>query len=288
MGNGIASAREIYASEEYIGEANVIDNTLVFDLEPYEIKSFALTLVPAEAKGEAIRQSAVALPYNANAISPNNAFIGGIGKKNYTIPAEIIPDTITNGGIDFAINKGKYNALLADGQTITLNPEYNKIKILCASLNGDKDFIFKLDNNNIKIKVSDIEERPFAWDLYSMKRTAKIKTDTLGWECTHTHSANGDDYAHQLFFFEYEIDTNGANEIVLPKDNDLFIISATEIKSPCECKCVTSLYDRVKERKFNFKIKGLKAKLNFAYRKITSYVWKIDDVGRIVYVYFRP
>ena len=121
-----------------------------------------------------------------------------------------------------------------------------------------------------------------------MKRTAKIKTDVLGWECTHTHSANGDDYAHQLFLFEYEIDISGAGEMILPKDKDLFILSATEIKAPCECKCATPLYDRVKERKFNFKIKGLKAKLNFVYRKITSYVWKIDDIGRVVYVYFRP
>ena len=168
-----------------------------------------------------------------------------------------------------------------------MNGEYNKIRFLCASLNGDKDFIFKLDDKAVKIRISDIEERPFAWDLYSMKRTAKIKTDTLGWECTHTHSAKGDDYAHQLFLFEYEISTDTAKEITLPKDKDLFILSATEIKAPCECKCVTELYDRVKKRKFDFKIKGLKSKLNFAYRKVTSYVWKIDDIGRIMYVYFR-
>jgi hypothetical protein len=87
--------------------------------------------------------------------------------------------------------------------------------------------------------------------------------------------------------FEYEISTVGAEEITLPKDKDLFILSATEIKAPCECKCVTELYDRVKKRKFDFKIKGLKSKLNFAYRKVTSYVWKIDDIGRIMYVYFR-
>lgn len=287
FGSGIASAREIYASEDHIGEATVDDDCLVFDMKPYEIRSFALTLVPSADVGEKIKQESVKLTYNTRAISPNNSYIDGIGCKRYAIPAEIIPDTITSGGINYKIKKGGYDSVLSDGQKIHLNPEYNKIRFLCASLNGDKEFTFKLDGKNVRLKVSDIEERPFAWDLYSMKRTAKIKTDVLGWECTHTHSAKGDDYAHQLFFFEYETDTDGAKEITLPDDKDLFILSATQVSYPCECKCATALYDRVKERKFDFKLKGLKEKFNFAYRKITSYVWKIDDVGRIMYVYFR-
>lgn len=287
LGNGIVSAREIYASEEHIAEMSVTDKCLVFDMEPYEVRSFALTLEASDYSAEKIKQNPVILPCNIKAISENNSHVKGIGNKGYSIPAEIIPDTITSGGVDFTIDKGNFDSVLSDGQKFALNGEYNKIRFLCASLNGDKDFIFKLDDKAVKIRISDIEERPFAWDLYSMKRTAKIKTDTLGWECTHTHSAKGDDYAHQLFLFEYEISTDTAKEITLPKDKDLFILSATEIKAPCECKCVTELYDRVKKRKFDFKIKGLKSKLNFAYRKVTSYVWKIDDIGRIMYVYFR-
>ncbi|MBE6775124.1 MAG: hypothetical protein E7543_02930 [Ruminococcaceae bacterium] len=288
LGDGIASAREIYASEEHIGPAEVRDNCLVFDMSPYEVKSFAVTLIPSEKKGEKVRQSAVTLPLNTKAISPNSARAGsGIYGKNYTVPAELIPDIITSGGTDFVIDKGEYDSLLADGQTVALSPGYDRIAILCAALNGDKDFTLRLDNREVKIRVSDIEERPYAWDLYSMKRTAKIKTDVLGWECTHTHSEKGDDYAHQLFFFKYEIDTKGASALTLPKDKDLFILSATQLSSQTECKCATELYDRVKERKFAFKIKSLKEKVNFIYRKAISYVWKIDDAGRIIYVYFR-
>ena len=287
LGNGIAAAREIYASEEHIGEARVENGSLVFDMKPYEIRSFALTLIPSDKAGEKISQSPVTLPCNTRSISPNGAFVDGIGPKRYAIPAELIPDTITSAGVNYRIKKGGYDSVLADGQRLSLDTGYNRIRFLCASLKGDKDFTFNPDKKPIKIRVSDIEERPFAWDLYSMKRTAKIKTDVIGWECTHTHSAKGDDYAHQLFLFEYEADTDGADEITLPKDKDLFILAATQLKVPCECRCVTPLYDRVKERKFSFKIKGLKAKLNFAYRKATSYVWKIDDVGRIMYVYFR-
>ncbi len=288
LGNGIVSAREIYASEEYIAEAQVADGNLVFDMKPYEVRSFALTLCESEKKAAYRKQAAVALPYNTDAFSSNKTPSGsGIYGKSYTIPTELVPDIITSGGVDFTLNKDGYNSLIADGQTIALSPEYNKLNILCASLGGDKEFTLMLDGKPVTLRVSDIEERPFAWDLYSLKRTAKIKTDVLGWECTHTHSAKGDDYAHQLFFFKYEIDCKSASSFTLPKNKELFILAATQVKSDTECKCATQLYDAVKPRNFDFRIKTFKDKLNYAYRKVTSYIWKIDDVGRIIYIYFR-
>ncbi len=288
VGDGIFSAREIYASEEHICDAVVNDGCLVFDMKPYEVKSFALTLAPSKNKGGYIRQTPIVLPFNTNAFSSNNApSSSGIYGKNYTVPAELVPDTITSGGVDFAINKSKQNCLLADGQKVTLKPGYNKLVILCASLDGDREFTLNLDNTPVKIRVSDIEERPFAWDMYSLKRTAKIKTDVLGWECTHTHSAKGDNYAHQLFFYKHEIDTNGAETLVLPKDKKLMLLAATQVKSDFECKCASALYDTVKPRVFDFRIKGIKNKLNYAYRKFISYCLQIDNVNRIVYVYYR-
>lgn len=288
LGDGIACAREIYASEEYLGEAKVDGNALVFDINPYEVKSFAVTLIPLQNKAEQTKQTEVTLPYNTKAISANSNRSGGIASKNYTIPAEIIPDVITSGGIDFKVSKNGFDSLLSSGQTVALNPEYNKLVLLCASLDGDKNFTFGLGGKPVTIKVSDIEERPFAWDLYGMKRTAKIKTDVVGWECTHTHSAKGDDYAHQLFFFKYEIETNGASSITLPADKSLFILSATQVNESNECRCATPLYDTVKPREFTFKLKTLESKLNRAYRKAISYVWKIDDIGRVIYLHYRP
>lgn len=288
LGNGIARAREIYASEEHICDAAVNDGSLVFDMKPYEVKSFALTLVPCESQGNAVEQIPVNLPYNTNAFSSNESrSSSGICGKNYTVPSELVPDIITSGGVNFRIGKGEKNCLLADGQTVALNSDCNKLVLLCASLDGDKEFTLGLDGKPVKISVSDIEERPFAWDMYSLKRTAKIKTDTVGWECTHTHSAKGDNYAHQLFFFKYEIETNGAKTITLPKDKKLLILAATQVNSDTDCKCVTPLYDTVKPRKFDFKIKGIRPKLNYAYRKFLSYCLQLDNVNRIIYIYYR-
>ena len=288
FGNGIASAREIYASEEHIANAAVADGSLVFDMKPYEVKTFALTLLPCENKGKSCEQMPVELPCNTNAFSTNKApSQSGIYGKDYTIPFEIVPDTIKSGGVGFKINKGTENCLLADGQSIALTPDCNKLVILCASLDGDKEYAFKLDDKPVKIRVSDIEERPFAWDMYSLKRTAKIKTDVVGWECTHTHSAKGDNYAHRLFFFKYEINTHGAKTLTLPNDKSLFVLAATQLKATTECKCVTELYDTVSPRKYDFRLKGIKAKLNYAYRKFLSYCLQLDNVNRIIYIYYR-
>lgn len=289
LGNGIVSAREIYASEEHIGDATVENGSLVFDMEPYEIKSFALKLAPPQEKGKEVSSAFVKLPLNNKALSSNQSRSGGgIYTKNYSVPSELVPDVISSGGVDFEISKGKFDSLLADGQTVTLDGAYDKLVILCASLGGDKEYTVELDGRPHTLRVSDIEERPFAWDLYGMKRTAKIKTDVLGWECTHTHSEKGDDYARQLFFFKYEIETGGAKSLRLPCDKNLFILAATQIKTGCECKCVTPLYDTVEQREFTFKLKTLKSKLNYIYRKAIAYVWRIDDAGRIIYLHYRP
>ena len=44
LGNGIESARELWASEEYRGEARVENGSLICDFKPYEVKTFGLTL----------------------------------------------------------------------------------------------------------------------------------------------------------------------------------------------------------------------------------------------------
>jgi alpha-mannosidase len=46
---GIESAREIFASEEHIADYPLTDGKLVFDLKPYEIKSFALKVKKTDA-----------------------------------------------------------------------------------------------------------------------------------------------------------------------------------------------------------------------------------------------
>lgn len=69
MGEGIQSAREIYASEEEKGSAVVENGKLVTSFKPYEIKSFALKLKPSSIDSLKTESVPVLLNYDKNIIT---------------------------------------------------------------------------------------------------------------------------------------------------------------------------------------------------------------------------
>ena len=93
----IESAREIYASEEHIDDVALVDGKLVFDLKPYEIKSFALKVKKADAKAET--KFKIDILGNINAFSTNAKPSGELPIINKTIPAEIMRETILSYGV---------------------------------------------------------------------------------------------------------------------------------------------------------------------------------------------
>ncbi len=254
LGRGILSAREVYASEEEIGEATVVDGKLVFDLAPNEVKTFALTLLSCNAAPK-IEQSVVALPYNLKATTFNsNRAESSIPTINVSIPAEIFPKVIDCNGVRFETGdvNAEYNALVCNGQTI--KAKGNRMYFIAASLYGDKAYEFELGDSKASIKVQAINERIGGWDLYNLAETAFIKTDKLAWEFTHTHSANKDNVASQLYFFMYEINTENFDEIKLPSDGGLLVLAATETFDTRLIRLNSALYDRVENRTFDYKM----------------------------------
>lgn len=255
LGNGIESAREVYASEEELGEAVVDDGRLVFDLAPYEVKTFAVKLKGGRVSEKA-KQATVALPFNVDVVTTNaNREATIIPTKGVSIPAEILPEEITCGGVNFKLGQttnAMNNALICDGQEIDV--DCDTLSIMAASLVGDGDFIFMVDDEEVVIPVQAIEERIGCWDLYDLKETAFIKRDKLAWECTHTHSPEGDNVANQMFFFRYDLHVKGAKKVKLPVDNELIIMAATQINDTASTVIVSEMYDSIERRPFNFKL----------------------------------
>ncbi|MBE6746961.1 MAG: alpha-mannosidase [Ruminococcaceae bacterium] len=255
LGNGIESAREVYASEEELGEAVVDDGRLVFDLAPYEVKTFAVKLVGGRVSEKA-SQMAVSLPFNVDVVTSNDAREATIiPTKGVSIPAEIFPAEITCGGVDFKLGQttnAMNNALICDGQEIDV--DCDTLSIVAASLVGDGDFIFKVDDEEVVVPVQALEERIGCWDLYDLKETAFIKRDKLAWECTHTHSPEGDNVANQLFFFRYDLYVKGAKKVKLPEGNELIVMAATQINDTASTVIVSEMYDSIERRPFSFKL----------------------------------
>ena len=269
LGEGIESAREIYASEEYKCEAQVVDGRLVTSFKPYEIKSFALKLKKSSVVGEGIISKPVSLDFDKCIITKQ----GATADFDLTIPYELIPEKIIANGKEFVVNKNSKNALTANGQSIAVSDGTDKIVFLCASLDGDKNAEFMIDDKAVDVKINSCFDRFAGWDLYDFAETAYIKDGKLGFEATHSHKDGKDVIAKGMYFYIAELDVRGAKNVMLPVDNKIIIISASEI-SNLTSKLVTPTYDEVENnRPFTFYL-TFKEKLQYIWNKC---VWNLGD-----------
>ncbi|MCH5320775.1 MAG: hypothetical protein J1E36_03365, partial [Eubacterium sp.] len=269
LGEGIESAREIYASEEYKGEATVENGCLVTSFKPYEIKSFALKLKPSAVTAEKVKSIPVSLDFDKNIITKQ----GEKADFDFTIPYEIIPDKIKSNGAEFVINKNGKNALLANGQSIEVSDNADKLVFLCASLDGDRNAKFLVDDKAVNVKVNSCFESFARWDLYDFEETAYIKTGKLGYEATHSHKDGKDAVAKGMYFYIASLHVKGAKAVTLPVDDKIVIISGAQLCG-VNASLATPTYDEiVNNRPFTFAM-TLKEKLQYIWNKC---VWNLND-----------
>lgn len=251
LGNGIESAREVYASEEHIADATVQNGRLVTSFKPYEVRTFALTLKPSDIRGEGLRSTPVKLDAD---------------KKNTHIPDRLLPEKITTHGAQFVIDNNAFTS--CKGQTIEVE-DGNRLCLLIASLSGDITDKFIVNGKEQMMKVNSCEERYAQWDLYDFKEMAYIKTGKLGYEFTHSVDDNGKTlFAKGLYFWLVTLD----GSTVLPDNPDLVILSAAQVNIP-DAYLATPLEDRVPERQFTF-FMNLKERLWYLQSKL---LWNIND-----------
>ncbi len=263
----VLSAREIFASEEHIADVELVDGKLVFDLKPYEIKSFALKIKSADAS---YTKTTLDILENAVTFSSNAKPTGSLPIINKTIPVEITPEKVYTGGVEFKLPKNQ-RAMLCGGQSLTLPEGTNKVHLLVASLNGDKFVKF----NDIAYKINDIREYYAGWDLYDFKEVAFTKQGKLGYEFTHSHTDKGDAQCEQLFFWHVEVSIDGDNYITFPVDRDILVLSAVAETEAAACTLSCDLYDKIEGRVFNYKVSA-KEKLTYLNCKNT---YLLNDKG---------
>ncbi len=234
IGDGIESAKEIWASEEYRNEAKVENGKLICDFEPYEVKSFAFTLKEPKIKAEMNKCSPAELEF---------------GDENKALPKELVPGKLSAFGADFVLD-GK--AFIGDGKTtVKIKTDANKLMLLCAA-KEDSKLKFTVDGEEIEKQVNALD-KPFAgWDLYDLKETAFIKNGHLGFEATHSLDENGNvAFAKGLYYWIVSLDVKQDSEVILPEG--LIVLAASEVKNS-GASLVTRLYDEVENnRELTFK-----------------------------------
>lgn len=272
LGNGIKEAKEIFASEEYRGEAEVKDGKIVTSFKPYEIKSFALKLNDADA-ASAETPVKTELPLDKNIITKQ----GKSGDFEYTVPYEIVPDTISSNGYEFDISKDGKNALIASSQKIKAQSG-GKLAFLCASLGNDKTVEFTVNGKKVSVKVNSCFERFARWDLYDFGETAYIKSGKIAYEATHCHKNGKDEIAKSMYFFIAEFNVEKDSDIILPNDSDIVILSACLVPSG-KASLASPVYDEIKNnRPFTFKM-NRREKLNYISAKC---VWNFTDKSEFI------
>lgn len=251
LGEGIESARELFASEEYIADATVKNSRLVTDFKPYEVKTFALKLKAPKAYGKKPVCEPVPLDYSYT---------------NTHIPQSLMPENITTAGVTFKMQNAY---ALCNGQSINVK-KGNRLVLLCASLT-DEDITEKFVVNGKEVyKTVNSANKPFAqWDLYDFKEMAHVKSGNLGYEFTHSVDDNGNTlFAKGLYFWSVSFDSS----VTLPVNKNIAVLSAVQV-SGNEHQLLTPLYDEVAKRPFTFKMSFIE-KLKYLNCKC---VWMLND-----------
>lgn len=256
LGDGIDSARELWASEEYRGEANVVDGKLVCDFKPYEVKTFGIKLKTSAVSGSKATQNPIKLDYNTDIND---------------IPKNLRRNSISACGVDFELGDG---AMACKGQTLEVQ-KGNKLKLLVTSY-ANSDINFTVNGKSVTKQINDAHENFAGWDLYDMGETAFVKKGHLGYEFTHSLDEKGNiEWARSLYFWVVTLD----GTTVLPNDSDVVILAATEI-SDNGASLVTPLMDEVENNRPMTYKKSLKEWIWYLDAKRLSNINDKDDYFR--------
>lgn len=249
---GIRAATEVNGQELHLGPAKTENGVLVCDLGPYELRAFALDLKPAATTLKPPVSRPVALRYTTDVMSRDGEAGGGrFGASGASLPAELLPETIVSGGIEFTLGPktpGSANAVACEGQTIAIPAgTFNRLYLLAAS-DGDARAAFRVDGTPVTVEVGDWtgfvgqwdnrvwdgfikKETDYTWDaiLYEGLVPGFVKGGTIAYHTTHRHLAQGenDPYA---FGYLYRIALplpRGAKTVALPQAPGIKVLAAT-------------------------------------------------------------
>ncbi|MFH1144797.1 MAG: glycoside hydrolase family 38 C-terminal domain-containing protein [Candidatus Eisenbacteria bacterium] len=253
----IAIMREMNGAEEPLqseaggaaGPASVSDGVLRFALGPYQLRTFALRLSPAQKMLEPPVSEVVSLPYNVDGISDrNDPTDGDFDGQGHTLPADLLPEVLYSNGVAFRMGPrapGWANALACQGQRIMLPAgSFDRLYVLAASVEGDRSADFGIepayvDNYRQALWMQDWAAPVGQWNNRVVMgevrgdpdriAPAYVKPATVGWVGAHRHDRAGarEPYA-QAYLFRYAIDlAHETRSIVLPNDPGLRIVAMT-------------------------------------------------------------
>ena len=243
----ILHAMETNGYEEGNGAVAFDTHTLTFDMTPFAVKTFVIEITNAQAAEDL--GTPVALDYNKRITTSRFDYTAGEFGQGISIPEELFEQTLYSGGLRFTLgNKGENNAVLCDGQTVSLPAGTKRVVLLAASRRGDVTVNFGVGNKTVSCKITDFCENIGNWDQVAAGDTAFIKRDPVAISYSHTHDANGDRLYKFANIFAYTLEIEGADSITLPAGEQIVLLAATAITDGQKTTVPTApLYDFIPE-----------------------------------------
>ena len=264
----IVSARAVNAVEESLAGYRAGDNSITFDLTPYQPRTFAVRLEKFAHPAAKPISKTVKLPFNRNVITSDaDCAKGAMDELGRSIPAELWPEKWTAEGINFELGSAKpnaKNAVVCEGQTVPLPSGCNYLYLLACAVGGDTDTEFVIETRDgrrekTKFTVANWTSRFGQWfstleavgadggkqvvrqtaagtfEGLALLKPAFVKSDTIAWVGSHRHSKTGND-AHVLcYLFKYAIRLPAnAARLILPDDRKIRVFAATAASARLE------------------------------------------------------
>jgi len=252
MVSRIASANETNGVEEKIMDAIVNDGNLMFNLKPWQVRTFAMTMAQPDARIQRPVCRVIDLQYNTDVFSFDaNKGDGDFDGKGHTLPAELIGSNVTSEGIVFKMGPredGQNNAVQCKGQEIGIpEGDFNKVYILAAAV-GDVNAAFSIDDKPTELSIQDFtgfigqaDKREFADCNEGKNRHPKEfvgitpgynKDDCVAWVGTHLHSKTKNEPYIFCYLYKYALDiANEAKTITLPDNDKVRVLAITAARN---------------------------------------------------------
>ena len=222
------AVENVYECDGYerIGDAvKCGEDGFTFDLEKYELKTFAVRLrkkTVVRAKNEEIK-----LTKNAKIFTARKE-----AAKGKTLPLELLEKKVSSSGVTFTMDNSAKNACAAAAQNLKVPAGTQSVHLLAASKGEKKVFTFLVDGKPFDISVASMFG-PFGTVESAVSGSANYVTKNSVAEIyTHTHNEKGEDNYYDLaYLYDVVIPAAGAKKITLPDDKDLLVFSAVAVKS---------------------------------------------------------
>ena len=251
-GSPESRARRHAARARAAAAPQVVDGDLVFSMEPFRPRTFALRLAPPPARVPPPSSAQVPLDFDVDVVSPHEAVRDGdFDGEGHALPAELLPRAILSDGVRFVLGpttRGAKNALTCRGQSLEFEPRgARRVMLLAAARGADTSGVFTIGERSWTLPVPSFTG--FVGQSQTLVVDGRIvdaahmeepfiKPSRVAWIGTHRHTASGgvDPYVFcYLFSLGLPLtpqEASGRVRLTLPDNENIRVMAVTLVTNP--------------------------------------------------------